>query len=205
MKQYPSIPKGHLAGKHTYLFDKYDGSNIRAEWSRKHKKFVKFGSRTQLIDNSSLILGESISLITYKYEKEMTDRFLKNRVEKAVCFFEFFGPNSFAGSHVEEDKKEVKLLDISLHPKGIITPKEFLKLTAGLDVAELLFEGFINQQIIESIENGTLPGMTFEGVIGKCNSGSPGLPDMFKIKNKAWLQKLRDYCKGDDTLFDKLK
>lgn len=205
MKQYPSIPKGHLAGKHTYLFDKYDGSNIRGEWSRKHKKFVKFGSRTQLIDESALILGESIPLLREKYEKDLTDRLSKNRVEKAICFFEFYGPNSFAGTHDPKDKKEVKLLDISLHPKGIITPKEFLKLTEGMDVAELLYEGVITQEIIQSIENGTLKGMTFEGVIGKCNSGSPGMPDMFKIKNKAWLAKLKDYCKGDEQLFEKLK
>lgn len=205
MKQYPSIPKGHLAGKHTYLFDKYDGSNIRGEWSRKHKKFVKFGSRTQLIDKSTLILGESISLITDKYEKDLTERFIESRAEKAVCFFEFFGINSFAGSHVPEDKKEVVLLDISLHPKGIITPKDFLKITKGLDVAKLLFEGVITQEIIQSIENGTLKGMTFEGVIGKCNSGSPGMPEMFKIKNKAWLAKLKDYCKGDESLFEKLR
>ena len=140
-----------------------------------------------------------------KYEKELTDRLSQNRFEKAVCFFEFFGPSSFAGTHDPKEKKDIKLIDISLHPKGIITPKEFLKLTEGMDVAELLYEGIVTQEIIESIKNGTLKGMTFEGVIGKCNSGSPGMPDMFKIKNQAWLDKLKDYCKGDDQLFEKLK
>ena len=203
MKQYPSIEKRTSSSQYSYLFDKYDGSNIRCEWVKKHKKFVKFGSRTQLMDETHLTLGPSISLIK-SYEEKFNEVFLKNRYEKVICFFEFFGPNSFAGNHLDSDIKEVRLLDLSVHPKGILTPKEFLKVSEGLPRAELLYEGFLNQEVVESIKNGSLSGMTFEGVIGKCNSGTPGLPDMFKIKNNAWLTKLKEYCKGDEDLFNKL-
>ena len=46
MKQYPSIPGlkelEKLKGRKIYVFDKIDGSNIRAEWNPK-KGFYKFG------------------------------------------------------------------------------------------------------------------------------------------------------------------
>jgi Holliday junction resolvase RusA-like endonuclease len=29
-------------------------------------------------------------------------------------------------------------------------------------------------------------------------------PIMFKIKSQAWLDKLKEYCKDDETLFNKL-
>ncbi len=48
MKTYPSID-GKIVGKDVYAFDKLDGSNIRAEWTRKTKSFVKFGSRKRLL------------------------------------------------------------------------------------------------------------------------------------------------------------
>lgn len=49
MKSYPSISKNPLLNKEVYLFDKLDGSNIRAEWGSK-QGFHKFGSLTKLID-----------------------------------------------------------------------------------------------------------------------------------------------------------
>jgi hypothetical protein len=43
MKTYPSISRD-IVGQPIYAFDKLDGSNIRAEWSKKNG-FHKFGSR----------------------------------------------------------------------------------------------------------------------------------------------------------------
>jgi len=45
MKSYPSIPGKHTNGIPLTVFDKLDGSNIRAEWSKK-RGFYKFGTRT---------------------------------------------------------------------------------------------------------------------------------------------------------------
>jgi hypothetical protein len=48
--------------------------------------------------------------------------------------------------------------------------------------------------------------MTFEGVVCKgANDKATRMPIMFKIKSKAWLEKLREYCKGDDKLFERLQ
>ena len=49
MKEYPSIP--HIdrgTGEFCIAFTKYDGSNIRAEWTRK-SGWSKFGTRTHLL------------------------------------------------------------------------------------------------------------------------------------------------------------
>ena len=77
MKRYPSIEKEIIKGEYTYLFDKLDGSNIRAEWTKKNQ-FYKFGSRTELIDKSHLLLGKAPQLIIDKYQADLTKKFKEN-------------------------------------------------------------------------------------------------------------------------------
>ena len=63
MKEYPSIPNSNgqsfenLGSVH--LFDKLDGSNLRMEGTKKRGWF-KFGSRTQMIDETSEQFGAAI-------------------------------------------------------------------------------------------------------------------------------------------------
>lgn len=204
MKSYPTINKLKSAPiNHIYAFDKLDGSNIRAEWSRKHKAFTKFGSRNQLIDRSTPVLGEAIDLFLEKYAEKLNQRFLDARWQKAICFFEFLGDKSFAGQHVVGDPKKVVLFDIN-GPQGLLYPREYLKMTKFLDIAPLIYEGPFSQELISQVENGTLPSMSFEGVVVKANTGSPGLPWMTKVKNKQWLDKLKVLCNGNEDLFNKL-
>lgn len=200
MKSYPTIGRD-ISNELIYAFDKLDGSNIRAEWSKK-KGFWKFGSRTRLIDSSDPMLGESISLIETKYDA-LAKAFHDRKWTKATAFFEFYGPSSFAGSH-GDDKKEVTLFDVSHDNKGFLEPKEFLSLTEGMDIAALLYTGVVGDRFVSLVADGRLGGMTFEGVVCKGRFVSPGLPLMFKIKNRAWLEKLRDRCSGDEALFDRL-
>ena len=202
MKEYPSITKNVVQGEKIYAFDKLDGSNIRAEWNKKNK-FWKFGTRTRLVDRAEKPWGEAIDLIIGKYEKDLHDIFVDNRFQEVISFFEFFGPNSFAGNHAEEPH-EVKLFDIRVHKKGIIEPNEYLKLVGKLDIAKLLYYGNANQPFIESVQNRTLNGMTFEGVVCKGQLFRPGLPLMFKIKSYEWLEKLKGKCEGNQKLFEEL-
>lgn len=201
MKSYPSIIK-KLIDSPGIAFDKLDGSNIRAEWSKEKKGFFKFGSRTKLIDESHPILGESINLFKEKYSEPLSKKLFDKRFKKGVAFFEFFGENSFAGDHKIE-KKDVVLFDLC-GDKGLLYPKDYLNFVEGLDIAKVLYEGYLTKDFIEKVESGSLEGMTFEGVIFKSHLGRPGLPDMTKIKNKAWIEKLKVYCKDDEDLFKKL-
>jgi hypothetical protein len=203
MKEYPSILKD-IVNVPVYSFNKLDGSNIRSEWSPK-KGFYKFGSRTRLLDETDPMLGSSLDIIRAKYEKDLSDIFKKQRYLSVTCFFEYWGPRSFAGQHHPEDQKTATLFDINPYKKGILMPDEYLKHFGHLDIAQMLYHGNPNSDFIDMVKNGTLPGMTFEGVIckSKFNKKTPQ-PLMFKIKSLAWLEKLKLHCAGDENLFKQL-
>jgi RNA ligase len=209
MKSYFSISKEIVHGSAFYAFDKLDGSNIRAEWSRKHKEFTKFGSRNVLLGADHPVLGKAIEMVKTKYEKDLTGVFLKEGFEETVCFFEFFGEKSFAGNHDPEDPtQQVVLFDINVHKKGYLFPQEFLKLTKNVHTPELLYHGNASPEFVEQVHTGTLEEMTFEGVVCKCSSvlkkGYP--PTYFKIKSHKWLEKLKTFCdtQGNPELFEQL-
>lgn len=203
MKTYPSINhiKGvtpEQLGQPLYVFDKLDGSNIRAEWNPK-RGFYKFGSRKILIDESHPLLGRSIPLIREKYESYLDKIFRSQRWKKAIAFFEFHGPQSFAGYHEQEDDHTVTLFDVTINNQGFLTPKEFVNLFQPVDTPTLLHQGELTEDLIEAITTGKLPNMTFEGVVCKGDVVSPGLPLMFKIKNKAWIEKVHARWAGDEN------
>jgi len=202
MKTYPTISRD-LQNVPIYAFDKLDGSNIRAEWTRK-KGFWKFGSRKRLVDESDELLGESKQLILEKYADDLAKIFRKQRWQKAVAFFELHGPSSFAGRHASEEEKTVTLFDVAGDKKGLLEPRNFLRTFGDLDIAPLLYHGNANSLFVAEVKEGRLEGMTFEGVVCKGKARSPGLPLMFKVKNQAWIDKLKDHCRGDEKLFNEL-
>lgn len=209
MIAYPSTSKQVQYGKRVYCFDKLDGSNIRAEWNKK-SGFHKFGSRGGLIGEDHLELGESISLIKQTYEETLSRIFAKNSFDfssKITAFFEFFGPNSFAGVH-QKELHEVVLFDIYLNDKDrMLDVRSFLKFFDGkVKTPAIVYSGAVNKEIEDEIKNSKLPGITFEGVMCKPTmSGSEKIPDMFKIKTNAWLEKLKGYCKDNESLYKELE
>jgi hypothetical protein len=198
MKTYPSIQSDIVQSQHVYAFDKLDGSNIRAEWSAK-RGFYKFGTRKRLLDENEPILGKAVDIIRDKYADDLAMVFKEQRQRKAICFFEFFGPQSFAGYHIKDDAHTVVLFDVNFH-KGILEPKDFIKLFGHLEIPKLLHQGKVGPDLIKRINDGSLEGMTFEGVVCKGKSVSPGLPLMFKVKNHAWYAKVRA-SKGNPEVF----
>lgn len=206
MKAYPSITTKIDFSKPYHLFDKLDGSNIRAEWSPR-QGFYKFGSRTQLLTPDQSKLYPSIEAFNWKYGEELAERFSRSRFERTVCFFEWLGPNSFAGSHPDSisDMYPV-LIDIAVYKKGIMPPEKFIEFTDGLDTPTLLHVGKISEELFQSVRTRTLPSMSFEGVICKGEfSQREGGPIMAKIKSNDWLNRLRTECNGDEALFNRLK
>lgn len=202
MKTYPSISTD-IVKNAIYAFDKLDGANIRAEWSRK-KGFYKFGTRKRLLDPNEPVFGEAIPLIMDKYSDDLEKIFRKNKWDRVVSFFELHGPRSFAGSFHEEDQNTITLLDVSVHKKGILAPSDFLKIFKSIEHAEVLYHGKPNNPFADSVRDGSLEGMTFEGVVCKGNHITPGLPLMFKIKNREWIAKLKKSCGEDEEKFKAL-
>jgi len=204
MKSYPSITKDVRQDIYIYAFDKLDGSNIRAEWNSK-RGFYKFGTRTQLMDEKSMPFGRAIPLIKEKFEEDLTAVFKERDWRDALCFFEYHGPSSFAGYHNFEEDMTVTLIDVNPYKEGILPPTEFIKYFGHLDTAKVLYEGHVSTELFDKVKQSTLKGMTFEGVVCKgANDKKTKMPIMFKIKSQAWLDKLKEYCKGDEALFNKL-
>ena len=205
MKSYPSISHIIRYDIPVFVQNKLDGSNIRAEWNYK-KGFYKFGSRTQLIDESSPILGESISLIKNKYQESLSKIFVDKKWQSVICFFEFFGSSSFAGQHAADEPHDLILFDVNPYKQGILSPHLFYKYFGALDVPTLLYEGYLTPSIVEDIRNSTMASISFEGVVCKCeNTYNKNGYLMFKIKTKVWLNKLKIFCKDDLSLFEKLQ
>ena len=204
MKQYPTIRKEIIPNIDIVAFDKLDGSNIRAEWTRK-SGFNKFGRRRGLLDDTNPILKNSESLFISKYEKDLIDIFNKERLEKAVCFFEFWGENSAYGQHDENEEQKVTLIDVHVHKKGMLPPREFIKLFGHLDIPRIVHKGRADGDFVDSVKSGKVEGMSFEGVVCKSNTlDKRKMPIMFKIKTDAWMEKLRKHCNGDDKMFEAL-
>lgn len=201
MKTYPSI-QTNLYKHHDarfIAFDKLDGSNIRVEWSKK-RGFYKFGSRNKLLDSSHPLLGYSVLLIEEK-EKELASIFNANKWERVIAFFEFYGQNSFAGSH-EEEQHKVTLIDVSVYKQGFVPAPDFIKLFGDVGIPKVLYKGDLEVSFVDSVKDGSLKGMTFEGVV--CKYGVKHDYKMFKIKSKQWLEKLKIMCNGNEALYRKL-
>ena len=203
MKQYPHIDSPPRSDTPIIAFDKLDGSNIRAEWNRK-SGFYKFGRRHGLLDDSTPFLKEAEPLFLEKYGDDLSRIFKEQRYESAVAFFEFFGPNSFAGYHCDEPH-EVVLFDIDVYKKGLLAPREFLDLVGDLHIPKVLYSGNCNQPFIASVRNNTLEGITFEGVVCKgARERKTGMPVLFKLKTQQWYDKLKAHCGPDSKLYNQL-
>lgn len=204
MKSYPSITTKFNNQVPLVIFDKLDGSNIRAEWSKK-KGFYKFGTRTRLVDESDPMLGGTPKLIQDKYGDDLARIFQEQRYERAIAFFEFWGPKSFAGSHdLTSTENTVTLIDVNPYKKGILAPQEFIELFWDVELPSVLHKGRLTTEIVDRVKASTLNGMTFEGVV--CKYAHPKLKHaaMFKIKSRAWLAALHDYVDGDEAAFRRL-
>lgn len=199
MKKYLSIPSKPAYSHYSYLFDKLDGSNIRAEWDKK-KGFWKYGSRRRLLGSDQEYLSEADNLIKEKYEEGLSAVFEKQRYQKAIAFFEFYGANSFAGFHIDEPH-EVVLIDVNPYKSGITNPDEFMDLYGHLGIPNLIFKGKFNHLLEKQIKNNELVGITFEGVVGKIKTERKQLsPKMFKIKTYQWLKRLKKLCEENKDL-----
>jgi hypothetical protein len=206
MKSYPSIsriiPDEIIQWDlPIFAFSKIDGSNIRAEFNTK-QGFYKFGTRTRLLGSDQGILTKADELIR-KQESKIANICQANKWKSIILFYEFAGPNSFAGSHVETDDHQVYLIDANPYKKGIVSPEEFINVFGELNPAPCLYHGKYNREFRESVENGTLSGISSEGVVCKAKERNTLL--MFKIKQDSWYVRLKEYCGEDRNKFMELK
>jgi hypothetical protein len=197
MKEYPHIEGSSKAplGNPCIAFYKYDGSNLRWEWSPA-KGWYKFGTRKQLFDATEPVFGKAIPIFMAGMGDEIVRRVKDHdkNVQRITVFTEYFGPGSFAGKHVETDQMELRLLDVFLFKKGFMKPRAFVKTFGDLPFApEVVYEGNLNKPFIEAVRAGEYP--IWEGVVAK------GEDFMVKIKTKAYFQKLNEVYGTDYRLY----
>lgn len=193
MKSYPSISRStgtSFREFEAYVFDKIDGSNLRFEWSKK-QKWHKFGTRTRLFDHTDEVFGCAIARFHETLADDLEKIAIDNRWESAIVFCEFWGETSFAGLHDPTDYKYLTLFDIAPYKKGILGPKEFLKLTKNIQYIPKFF-GVHNwtRGFVEKIYNREVDfPITFEGVVGKAGEGHKLI--MAKAKCKDWIEEVK--------------
>lgn len=199
MLQYPSIASWRQSpiGKPCIAFNKYDGSNLRWEYSPK-QGWNKFGTRKTMFDKNTPLYTQAIELFMDNMAGtivETTNHAFGRKVERITAFTEFFGPSSFAGSHEHDEQKQLKLFDVFVFKKGFIPPKQFSKLFGKHDwTAEVIYEGNMSREFIEDVRQGKYP--VYEGVICK------GADWNAKIKTIEFLNRLKGV---DESLWNQEK
>jgi hypothetical protein len=190
MEQYPEIPGAKRAplGEKCIAFYKYDGSNLRWEWSKK-RGWHKFGTRTELFSPEHPLWGQAMPLfreIAHDIEDRIyaSDWRLRN-IQRITLFTEFFGPSSFAGTHKQDEQKELKLIDVYLFKQGMVSPRWFKDTFEGAPyAAQVVYEGNLNKEFITDVRQGRYP--VWEGVVAK------GEDFRVKIKTEAYMLKLKE-------------
>ena len=205
MKTYPKIEyhnhnKG-LFGEHILAWDKLDGSNIRAEWSKK-RGWYKFGTKNVMIDEKSDDFGQTIPLFLNKYGDSIPRIFVDKykKIENFVVFSEYVGENSFSGQHDKNDIMDIVLFDVNQYKRGFIPPIEFLDNFCHLHTPKLIYDGEYTEEFIKDIRNNRYN--LKEGVIAKGMFLTKNKKEevwMVKIKCNEWLHKVKSRL-GDKAL-----
>lgn len=189
MLQYPTIQSWRKSpiGKPCIAFNKYDGSNLRWEYSPK-QGWNKMGTRRCMFDKNTPLYNQSIELFhdsgMAQSIVDATNHFHGRKVERITAFTEFYGQSSFAGTHDPDEAKTLTLFDVFVFKKGFVPPKQFVKLFGKQDwCAQVVYQGNFNQSFIDDVRSGLYP--VYEGVICK------GEDWVAKVKTLAYLERLK--------------
>jgi hypothetical protein len=195
MKEYPKTFgfNKSFTGQNCVAFFKYDGSNLRFCYSRKQRKWYKFGTRRHLFQEGDPEYGASIPVFMEKYADGLAKVFHDTHAwrlsQHMIVYAEYFGPKSFAGWHDSEDPKDVVLFDVNIHKRGFLDAEEFLKTLGHLPVAEVIYRGPMTEEFFHDVRNGGKYNLN-EGVM--CKGGSGHKMWMCKIKTLDFLRRLKE-------------
>lgn len=192
--QYHKIGGVGAAGRgQCTAFEKLDGSNVSWSW-RRGLGFAGPSTRRGPFDRTHEGLSQAFD--AWERIRESVDRALARGTdaEHAVAFFEFLGPGSFAGLHVEADPKRLVLIDVAVPLKkgqddlAFMGPEEFVRAFQDhVEIPPVVFRGRFSDRLVQDVRSGRLA--VTEGVVVK--GGRTGKVWMCKIKTDAWEERLR--------------
>lgn len=205
---YPKIPGSHECPTgRCVAFEKYDGTNLHWCWDREHG-WHAFGTRREryqlLPDDESRFAAEHPELgeapeVFRRDVAGAVDAILRGNesfgtVGEATIFTEFLGPNSFAGRHVGDDTKELRLFDVQLDPgertehEGFVGPEAFVQEFGHLPfAARVIYCGPLTGRFADDVREGRYD--VAEGVVCKGTAGRERW--VVKIKTNAYLARLK--------------
>lgn len=190
MKDYPSISAStgqKFEEFDAYVFDKPDGSNLRAEFTSK-RGFCKFGTRSRLFDETDQIFGGAIKIFNEIWNEPISKLVKDEHWDGVTIFCEFVGPNSFAGQHALEDPKSLIMFDVCPLKKGFLGPKDFLKLCGDFEhTVRYRGQERWTRAFVQSVREGKFE-CSEEGVVGKMGSAHKII--RAKAKTQLWIDKV---------------
>ena len=204
MIEYPSIINSSKAPrKACVVFDKLDGSNFRSKYTAK-RGFDVYGTRTQLIDETTPMWGEMVNVFKRDCLKPLETLFKHKDFRdyrEIIVYGEFLGDNSFAGRHVETEPHKIVVFDIMVGHKDrkFLLPQEFVKYMKDVvETPSVVYEGNLNEELIANVRS-NIYGLK-EGVIckGRERSGAfRGGVWTCKIKTQDYIDKLKNTFGND--------
>jgi hypothetical protein len=124
-------------------------------------------------------------------------------IQNFIVFCEWYGPNSFAGRHIDpKDQMNLVLFDVNPVTKGFVDPKRFIEDFGHMEIPRLIHHGNLNQEFINSVKRNDYGLM--EGVVCKAKAQDKSHQIwMVKIKTDDWLDRLKNKF-GEKVLLDEL-
>ena len=188
MKGYPSIPRStgqaFFEIPDAYLFDKIDGRNLRVEWTKK-AGWHKWGTRHRLFDATDAEFAPAIPLFEITYSEPLAKMATDSRWQRVTVYLEFWQEHSLGGYWQPGEEFHLTLFDIEPYKQCMLGPKEFLRVTKSIPTAKFLGQTNWTRGIVESVWNGQVEGVTFEGVVAK--AGERHKLVKAKAKTKKWV------------------
>lgn len=191
---YPKIPDGHNCPlKKCLAFEKYDGTNFHWKWKNGWQEFGTRRTKFLFGEEGEFFLAhpgleDAIEIfwnngLAHKLNSYLHEKYSNTEV---IIFSEFFGPNSFAGTHKEDDVKQHIIFDVMVDGK-FLSPEEFLRDYQQFNIAKVVYSGKYTGQFVEDVRKGKYT--LGEGVV--CKGMVNGQVYMTKIKTNAYLERLK--------------
>lgn len=179
-------------------FEKYDGTNIH--WTFVPEEgWQEYGTRRDRLWINTSGISEferahpELSGIHKLWDQDgKLENFFNsnpnyNGAKKIIVFTEYFGPNSFAGSHDPKDDKQLVILDVQVD--GVMAPPEqFIQLFKAFPIARVIYQGKFTGQLFKDVRAGKYD--VKEGIVVK--GVTNGQVYMAKIKTQKYLDKLKN-------------
>jgi len=197
MLEYPEMKNlSKSPREYCIAFNKLDGQNIRVKYDKKNK-FSLFGSRHRLFDETDNQFEKVIPLFNNTLRNNLERLIVDNKdfkdFKELIVFMEYYGPNSFAGMHDENDilnnlMKLVVFDILIINKKNInqfILPNDFIKLfnKTQIEIPNIIYEGNLNDTFIKNVKNNIYN--LKEGVVCK------GITKRGDYRGKVWMCKIK--------------